>query len=132
MSGLNKVEDYLISLGVSYEEPQAGTWIVEDAGKGLMGIAVSYAAPVVIISARAMKLPTKNREALYAELLKLNYSGLLHGAYALDGDEVVLMDTLEYDTMDKEEFEASLDAIGFALSEHFPVLSPYMESKEEL
>jgi hypothetical protein len=127
MSGLNKVEDYLISIGASYEEPQPGTWIVEDSDKGLMGIAVSYAAPVVIISARAMKLPAKNREALYAELLKLNYSGLLHGAYALDGDEVVLVDTLEYDTMDKEEFEASLDAIGFALSEHFPVLSRYME-----
>jgi hypothetical protein len=127
MSGLNKVEDYLISLGVSYEEPQPGTWIVEDSSKGIMGIAISYAAPVVIISSRAMKLPSKNREALYAELLKLNYSGLLHGAYALDGDEVVLMDTLEYDTMDKQDFEASLDAISFALSEHFPILSRYME-----
>jgi hypothetical protein len=127
MSGLNKVEDYLISLGVSYEEPQAGTWIVEDSGRGLTGIAISYAEPVVIISARAMKAPSKDREAFFAELLKLNYSGLLHGAYALDGDEVVLIDTLEYDTMDKEEFEASLDAIGFALSEHFPALSRYMD-----
>ncbi len=127
MAGLNKVEDYLISLGVSYEEPQGGTWVVNDPGKGLSGIAISYADPVVIISARVMKAPAKDREAFLAELLKLNYSGLLHGAYALDGDEVVLIDTLEYDTMDKEEFEASLDAIGFALSEHFPVLSRYME-----
>jgi hypothetical protein len=126
MPGLNKVEDYLISLGVSYEEPQPGTWVVDDPGRGLSGIAISYAEPVVIVSARAMKLPSGNREALYAELLKLNYSGILHGAYALDGDEIVLMDTLRYDTMDKEEFEASLDSIGFALSEHFPVLSRYM------
>jgi hypothetical protein len=127
MAGLNKIEDYLIALGVSYEEPSPGTWIAEDAGKGLPVIAISYAEPVVIISARAMKAPAKNREALFAELLKLNYSGLLHGAYALDGDEVVLIDTLEYDTMDKAEFEASLDAIGFALTEHFPSLSRYMD-----
>jgi hypothetical protein len=127
MPGLNKIEDYLISLGVSYEEPQAGTWVVEDAGKGLSGIAISYADPVVIVSARVMKTPTTSREAFFAELLKLNYSGLLHGAYALDGDEVVLIDSLEYDTMDKGEFEASLDAIGFALSEHFPALSRYMD-----
>jgi hypothetical protein len=127
MPGLNKVEDYLISLGVSYEEPQPGTWVVDDSGKGLTGIAISYADPVVIISARAMKAPRGGREALFAELLRLNYSGLLHGAYALDGDEVVLVDTLVYDTMDKEEFEASLDAIGFALSEHFPLLSRYMD-----
>lgn len=127
MPGLNKVEAYLISLGISYEEPQEGTWLVEDPGKGLPGIVVSYAEPVVMVRANAMRLPSKNREAFFFELLKLNYSGLLHGAYAIDGDEIVLMDTLEYDTMDKEEFEASLDAIGFALSEHYPLLSRYMD-----
>jgi hypothetical protein len=128
MPGLNKVEGYLISLGVSYEEPQPGAWIVEDANKGLEGIAISYADPIVIITVRVMNVPAKGREALFAELLKLNYSGLLHGAYALDGDEVVLVDTLEYATMDKEEFEASLDAIGFALTEHYLTLSRYKDN----
>ena len=85
MPGLNKVEDFLISLGVSYEEPQVGTWLVEDQGKGLPRIAISLAEPVVIFSATAMRLPSKNREAFFFELLKLNYSGLLHGAYAIDG-----------------------------------------------
>jgi hypothetical protein len=128
MPGLNKIESYLISLGVSYEETQAGTWLVEDSGKGLPGIVVSFADPVVILSAKAMRVPSKDREAFFHELLALNYSGLLHGAYAIEGDDVVLVDTLEYDTMDKEEFEASLDAIGFALSEHYPLLSRYMDN----
>jgi hypothetical protein len=127
MPGLNKIEDYLISLGVSYEEPQPGTWLIEDAGKGLPAIVVSFAEPVVILSAKAMRVPGKDREAFFHELLKLNYTGLLHGAYAIDGDDVVLIDTLVYDTMDKEEFEASLDAIGFALSEHYPSLSRFMD-----
>jgi hypothetical protein len=127
MSGLNKIEDYLMALGVSYEEPQPGTWIVEDASKGLPCIAVSYAEPVVIVSVRVMKVPSKDREAFFFDLLKLNYSGLLHGAYALDGDEVVIIDTLEYATMDEEEFEASLDALGFAISEHYPLLSRYID-----
>jgi hypothetical protein len=128
MQGLNKIEDYLISLGVSYEEPQSGTWLVEDPSKGLPSIVVSFAEPVVILSAKAMRVPSKNREAFFLELLKLNYSGLIHGAYAVDGEDVVLMDTLEYETLDKEEFEASLDAIGFALSEHYPLLSRYMNN----
>lgn len=128
MPGLNKIEDYLISLGVSYEEPQADTWLIEDSAKGLPGIVISHAEPVVILTAKAMRIPAKNREAFFFELLKLNYSGLLHGAYAIQGEDVVLMDTLEYDTMDKEDFEASLDAIGFALSEHYPVLSRYMDN----
>ena len=128
MPGLSKVEDYLMALGVSYEEPQTGTWLVEDPGKGLPGIVISLADPVLILTAKAMRVPAKNREAFFYELLKLNYSGLLHGAYAIDGDDVVLMDTLVYDTLDKEEFEASLDAIGFALSEHYPLLSRFMDN----
>ncbi len=125
MAGLNKIEDYLIALGVSYEEPTPGTWIVEDASRGIPKLFVSYADPVVIIRAQVMPAPAKDREAFFAELLKLNYEGLLHGAYALEGDQVVLLDTLEYENMDKQEFEASLDAIGFALSEHYPLLSRY-------
>jgi hypothetical protein len=128
MAGLNKIEAYLISLGVSYEESQPGTWIVEDASKGLPCILVSLAEPIVILTAKAMHVPAKDREAFFLELLKLNYSGLLHGAYAIEGDDVVIMDTLVYDTMDREEFEASLDAIGFALSEHYPLLSRYMNA----
>jgi hypothetical protein len=125
MAGLNKVEDFLIALGVSYEEPAPGTWIVEDEAKGIPKLFVSYADPVVIIRAQVMPAPAKGREAFYAELLRLNYEGLLHGAYALEGEQVVLLDTLEYEDMDKSEFEASLDAIGFALSEHYPLLSRF-------
>ncbi|HUW40027.1 MAG TPA: hypothetical protein VMV90_03385 [Rectinemataceae bacterium] len=125
MAGLNKIEEYLIELGVAYEEPQPGTWLVDDQSKGLPGIFISFAEPVVIMHARIMPVPAANREEFYAELLKLNYGGLLHGAYALEGEEVVLIDTLEFSDMDKAEFEASLTAIGFALSEHYPVLSRY-------
>jgi hypothetical protein len=125
MAGLNKIEDYLIDLGISYEEPTPGTWIVEDENKGIPKLFVSYADPVVIIHARVMPAPEKGREQFFAELLKLNYEGLLHGSYALEGDEVILMDTLEYADLDKSEFEASLDAIGFALSEHYPLFTRY-------
>jgi hypothetical protein len=125
MAGLNKIEDFLMALGVSYEEPSPGTWIVEDSAKGIPKLFVSYADPVVIIRAQVMPAPAKDREAFFAELLKLNYEGLLHGAYALEGEQVVLLDTLEYENMDKSEFEASLDAIGFALSEHYPLLSRF-------
>jgi hypothetical protein len=126
MAGLNKIEEYLIGLGVSYEEPEPDTWLVDDPGKGLPRIFISFAGPVVIVHAHVMKAPVSEKETFYAELLKLNYDGLLHGAYALEGDEVVLVDTLEYEGMDKTEFEASLDAIGFALTEHYPKLSRYM------
>ena len=35
MAGLTKIEEYLIDLGISYEEIAPSTWLIEDAGKGL-------------------------------------------------------------------------------------------------
>lgn len=125
MAGLSKVEEYLIDLGISYEEIGSTTWLVEDAPRGLPKLVVSWADPIVMVRANVMPAPKADREAFFAELLKLNGEDLVHGAYALDGDDVVLVDTLEYATMDKPEFEASLDAIGFALAEHYPLLSRF-------
>jgi hypothetical protein len=128
MAGLTKIEDFLLALGVSYEEIGSSTWLIEDAAKGLPRIVVSLADPVVLIRADVTKAPKSGREEFFAELLKLNCDDLLHGAYALDGDEVVIVDTLEYEGMDKSEFQASLDAIGFALAEHYPLLSRFMQN----
>ena len=129
MAGLTKVESYLIDLGISYEEVGLNTWLMDDQDKGLPSVIASLADPVVVISAKVMKVPASNREALFRELLTLNSGQLLHGAYALEGEDVVLIDTLEYGTMDKSEFEASIDAIGFALSEHYPRLSRFGASQ---
>ncbi len=45
----------------------------------------------------------------------------------LSGTEgnIILVDTLEFETMDIEDFQASLDAVGLALAQHSPVLSQY-------
>ena len=129
MAGLTKIESYLIDLGISYEEVSPNTWLIDDEEKGLPSVIASLADPVVVISAKVMRTPTADREAFFHELLTLNGGELLHGAYALEGEDVVLIDTLEYGTMDKSEFEASLDAIGFALSEHYPRLSRFSTNK---
>jgi hypothetical protein len=50
---------------------------------------------------------------------------MLHGAYGVDGKNVVIVDTLLAETMDLEELQASLDAIGFALTSHYQVLQKY-------
>jgi len=81
---------------------------------------------LVTIRAKVMELPKEHRSELYEDLLRLN-ADMVHGAYAIEEDHVILFDTLEYDTMDFEEFQASLDAIGLALAQHYPKLSTYRE-----
>jgi hypothetical protein len=121
----NKIESYLIDLRLTYREIGDGMWMVEDEGRGLEGVVVMRADPLAIIRVSVMAVPKEGRLELFTKLLELNAKDLLHGAYALEGDEVVLVDTLELETMDLGDFQAALDAIGLALVQHYPILSEF-------
>ncbi|HPE35521.1 MAG TPA: YbjN domain-containing protein [Spirochaetales bacterium] len=127
MAGLSKVENYLMELGLSYQEATPNTFYVEDEARGLPGVAITVEEPVVFFRTKVMSLPKIKNIALYETLLTLNAEDILHGAYGIDGQDVVLVDTLEYETMDRSEFEAALDSIGLALSKHYAVLGAYRD-----
>jgi hypothetical protein len=121
----SKIEQYLINLMYSYQEIGESLWLLDDEEHNLEGVVVMYADPLVIVRAAVMDAPIENRLEFFTKLLELNASDIVHGAYALENEKVILIDTLEYETLDYEEFRATLDAIGLAISQHFPVLSKY-------
>ncbi|MDR3303286.1 MAG: YbjN domain-containing protein [Treponema sp.] len=124
----NKIEQYLIDLMLSYREVGTNLWLIDDSEQGLDGVAVMYAEPLVVVRSLVMEAPAvtpENRLACFTKLLELNATDLLHGAYALEGTQIVLIDTLEYSTMDYSEFRATLDAISLALAQHYPILSNF-------
>ena len=123
----DKIESYLVRLSLTFQKGAPGTWVIADPQKGLDNLLVALADPLVIMRMNVMPVPAKGREKLYEELLRLNASDMVHGAYAIDGNGVIIIDTLEADTMGLEEFEASLDAIGLAVAQHYRVLSKYRE-----
>ncbi len=120
-----KVERYMNNLELGFVEIAENSWQINDEAKGLEKIVVIYEEPLIIVRVKVMKLPENNLEELYETLLKLNASDLIHGAYALEGDHIILIDSLEHATMDIEEFQASLDAMGLALAQHYPILTKY-------
>jgi hypothetical protein len=120
-----KLEGYLINLGLTYESIDENTWLINDAEKGLESVFVTAEEPLVVLRVNVMKVPKNNREALFEKLLQLNASDLLHGAYGLEGENIIITDTLLYDTIDFEEFQASLDAIGLALAQHYTILNQF-------
>lgn len=121
----DKIERYMINLSLTYEELGESIWRVEDPEKGLGNVFVYADDPLVTFRAKVMEMPDKERESFFEELLRLN-NEMIHGAYALEESNVVLVDTLESETMDLEEFRASLEAIGLALAQHYPRLSQYL------
>lgn len=125
MAGMTKVESYLMDLDVAYQEASPTAFFVDDQAKGLPGITITLDDPIVLLRAKVMPLPSTRRAELFEKLLRLNGTDMVHGAYGVDGDDIVLIDTLEYGTMDKPEFEAALDSIGLALSRHYGILGAF-------
>ena len=121
----NKIEQYLIDLMFTYQEIGTNVWLIDDEEHGMEGVAVALNEPLVVLRVEVMEAPEKGRLELFTKLLELNASDLVHGAYALEGNKIVLIDTLEYDTMDYAEFRASLDALSLALIQHYPILAQY-------
>ena len=113
------------TLAVTELEPNL--WLVrtsEDAE-----VVVHYAPPVVILRVRVMELPDSEprRGELFRQLLEYNARDLVHGSYGLEGDHVVLTDTLELENLDFSEFEASFDSLNLALASHLGSLAAFRE-----
>ena len=125
MADSARIESYLLSLSLTYEEVGDQTWVINDDEKGLENVLVILANPVVIIRVKVMAIPDREREQFFEQLLRLNQSDMIHGAYALEGDDVILLNTLVGETLDVEEFQATLDAIGLALAQHYQMLAKY-------
>jgi hypothetical protein len=119
--------DRLDGGGLHIEEPERNLWIAVN-GDGAE-VVLNYAEPVIILRVRVMEAPAdeSRRAELFRELLTLNAHDLVHGSYGLEGDHVVLTDTLDLEDLDYSEFEASFDSMTLALASHMSALAPYRD-----
>lgn len=120
------VENYLIRMELPFQELEEGLWVVGD-GQEAAPVFVNYAPPLLLVRVEVMDTPgeEKLRHGLFRELLELNATDLVHGAYGLDGNEIVLTDTLQLADLDFSEIQASLESIMLALRAHFETLSRF-------
>jgi hypothetical protein len=123
----NKIEQYLGDLMLVSREIDQNLWLIDDAEHNLQGIAVMRDDPLVVFRVVVMDAPANNRLELFTRLLELNANDVLHGAYALEDGKIVLINTLDYETMDYGEFRSTLDAFSLALAQHYPILSKYRD-----
>ena len=119
-----KIEGYLVALSLSFKQMDDGVWLIEDPEKGLDNVVVFAQESLVTIRAKVMDAPTARRLELFDQLLRFN-AELVHCAYALENDSIILVDTLELQSLAPDEFQASLDALGLSLAQHYPILSAY-------
>jgi Tir chaperone family protein CesT len=119
--------DRLEAGALTITEVEPNLWIAKTPDDA--EVVVHYAPPVVILRVRVMELPASEprRGELFRQLLEYNARDLVHGSYGLEGNHVVLTDTLELENLDFSEFEASFDSITLAVASHLAALAPYRE-----
>jgi len=125
MDAKDKLEGYFIKLGLTYQQIAEETWVVTDDDAGVHQVVVMVDDPIVVVRVTVMALPNKNREAFFETVLRMNASDLVHIAYAVEGEHLILSNSFLLETLDLEEIQAAVDEFGLALIQHYSILSKY-------
>jgi len=126
MRARDDIESYLARAEVPYEEVgDDGMWLVRDSSLG-ENIAIQSTDSLLLFRVKVLELrEVTDKAALYEELLNLNASDLVHGAYGISEDAVVLTCTLQMENLDYNELQAVLDDFSLALANHYEKLTKF-------
>ncbi len=127
MSIKQRIERYMIDMDLSFEEVEEDTWIIDDDINHIDNIVVRLADPIVLFRVKVMPIPRENREKFYERLLDLNTTDMTHGAYGVENDSIVIIDTLQAENLDLNEFQSTIESIGLALTSHYEELVKYID-----
>jgi hypothetical protein len=121
------VQAYLMKMELPSEEPRENTWMVGGLD-GLDNLIITLAGPVLVFRVKVMDIPHAHREELFRTLLELNATEMMHGAYGIEGESVVIMDALQLENLDYNEFAATVDDITLAVASHHSRLAKFREA----
>jgi hypothetical protein len=122
-----KIEDFLVEGNWVFKKRDEKTWTINDEFEGIENLVIFFDDPLIIFRLKLMEIPSVKKEEFFETLLRLNAESLVHGAYALEGNNVILVDTLECENLDLNEFQASIDAIYMALASDYNTLKEYQK-----
>ncbi|HEY4158465.1 MAG TPA: CesT family type III secretion system chaperone [Polyangiaceae bacterium] len=117
------LEGYLSRLERRFERAEDGTYLLS-MGADRPLVALRVAAPVLVAQVDIGQAPADNvaGAVLFRKLLVLNATALVHAAYGIEGDKIVLSAALELKNLDLNELEAVLADLDMALANQVPTL----------
>ena len=117
------LESFLIRMDLSYEEVDEGMYLTRAEGDGAP-VVVHHADALLLIRMKVMDMPEENEGSvdLYRTLLELNATEVVHGAYGIEDGDLIISDTLELETLDFHELQASMESITLAAATHIDTI----------
>jgi hypothetical protein len=122
------VVNFLNRMELDFEEVSEGMWLAyPDEEHGGTPLVISYAPPLLVFRLKVLDVPRDGDKChqLYRRLLQANASELVHAAYGLEEEDVILTDSLQLENLDFNEFQASVDSMQMAVASHLESLAPY-------
>ncbi len=115
-----QIEAFIIELGLPFEEVDEGLWLIHDELDHIDNIVVYHTPPVLTFRVKLVDVPDGEVQTrLYRRLLELNASSMVAGAFGLEDDSVVIVESLQSKNLDHNEFQAAIDSIALAVREHY-------------
>ncbi|MGH7476118.1 MAG: hypothetical protein ACRELD_07500 [Longimicrobiales bacterium] len=129
------LEGFLMRMG-DIEEVDEAMWVVRDPQQAEAPVVVSYSPPVLLLRLKVMNLPGEAEDArlapLFRRLLTLNATDIVHGSYGIEGNDVILSDALELETLDFHELRSSYESLLMAASSHMQGLGELVPVAQEM
>ena len=121
------VKQYLFEMEIPIiSEDQAEELVVVDnEDDGIKNLVIDCEEPILVLEQIIMKVP-QDPGNFFKRLLQMNRD-LVHGAFVLDenAELVIFRDTLQLENLDRNELEASIQALGLAMAEYSSELLSY-------
>lgn len=120
MNYIENIKEYLVELDytITHEKEKEGILVIQKEEHGIKNLVLGIAPPILIVEQYIFKVENPSHE-IFKSLLKKNRD-IVHGAFVLDhtGEKVIFRDTLQIDTLDIEELEATLNSLSLLMSEY--------------
>jgi hypothetical protein len=124
------VENFLNRMQLDFEEVQEGLWLVRSNGdEGGAPLVISHEPPLLVFRLKVLDVPRESEKCaeLYRKLLEANANELVHAAYGLEEDDVILTGSLQTENLDFNEFQATVDSFQMAFATQLESLIPFRD-----
>jgi hypothetical protein len=124
------VVNFLNRMEMDFEEVEESMWLAYPGGQdGGTPLVINHTPPLLVFRLKVLDVPRDGEKCsqLYRRLLEANATEMVHAAYGLEENDVILTDSLQLENLDFNEFQATVDSFQMALATQMETLAAYRD-----